>query len=382
MKPIVSALLSLPFFSFATVFPCAAQQFQTPVYYQVSVPGAQPGQMVSADFNRDGNLDLAVVDPDTGGVSILLGNGDGTFTTGKGLPIPDPYTLATADVNGDGIPDLLVQQWDEDFMVFLGKGDGTFTLKSKFQGDAYPINFVVADLNGDGHADLAIANSNNDHNAPGNVSVYFGRGDGTFVKSAQYFAGKHPWGISAADLNGDGRVDLVVGDDNNTGGNDTLFVLLNKGNGTFRNTGFYQTGLESVGITIADLNHDGKLDVIVASAFDQGIYVLLGNGDGTVAVPVFYTTGSFGAAPYQAVVADFNHDGNPDIAVTLYDIYDGGPLIFYGNGDGTFQPAVAAVTPGPGGQSLVTGDFNRDGAPDLAVSVFGSGQVGVVLNGH
>src|SRR5450755_3751910 len=125
MKPIVSALLSLPFFSFATVFPCAAQQFQTPVYYQVSVPGAQPGQMVSADFNRDGNLDLAVVDPDTGGVSILLGNGDGTFTTGKGLPIPDPYTLATADVNGDGIPDLLVQQWDEDFMVFLGKGDGT-----------------------------------------------------------------------------------------------------------------------------------------------------------------------------------------------------------------------------------------------------------------
>jgi hypothetical protein len=377
MKRIATALLTLLCLA---AIPCAAQQFAPPVYYTVGIKGAEPGQMVTADFNHDGKLDLAVVDVSTRNVAVLLGNGDGTFQPPQHIALPFPICLATADLNGDGNADLVVVGDGPSayVTVLLGNGNGTFSSKTRFLADAYPIAVTIADLNGDGHPDLAIANSNNDQTANGYVSIYTGKGDGTFTAGAHYFAGKHPWGVSAGDLNGDGHIDLVVADDNNTGGNNTLYILLNNGDGTFHLKGYYQTGLESLFTTIADLNHDGKPDLVVASAFNQGIEVLMGNGDGTFKAPVPYSTDSFGAAPDATVVADFNMDGIPDIAVALY---EGPVLLFLGNGDGTFQPPVSGTgSGGAGGTSLVVGDFNNDGAPDIAASVFGSESVLVLIN--
>jgi hypothetical protein len=130
----------------------------------------------------------------------------------------------------------------------------------------------------------------------------------------------------------------------------------------------YQTGTESLNVSIADLNGDHKPDLVVAGALNgQGIAVLLGNGDGTFTAPVFYSTSALGAAPHATVVADFNQDGIPDVATILYDGYHAAVVLLYGNGDGTFQSAVPAVSDVlDGGTSLIMGDFNHDGVPDIA----------------
>jgi hypothetical protein len=376
------ALPSILLLSLLVALPSAAQQFNPPSYYKIGPSGAEPAQIVTADFNRDGNLDLAIADTLRGGVAVLLGNGDGTFQPAIRLNVSNPYALAVADVNGDGIPDLLVQQWGAtgDLFVYLGNGDGTFHVKVRYPVLAYPIALAVADLNGDGKLDIVVANSNQAQKNEGYVTILFGNGDGTFTRRAHYSAGRTPYGVAVGDLNGDGHPDIVVANDNSSNVSDvnTLYVLLNNGDGTFHQAGMYQTGLESINVSIADLNGDHKPDLVVASAFNQGIAVLLGNGDGSFTVPVFYSTSALGAAPYATVVADFNLDGIPDIATILY---DGGVALLYGNGDGTFQSAVHAVSGGTGGgRSLVTGDFNHDGAPDIGFSSFSAAEAGVLTN--
>lgn len=291
-----------------TTLPSIAQQFTTPSFYYTGLHGAEPAQVVAADFNGDGNLDLAVANTQQGGVAIFLGNSDGTFNAAKHMLLSSPIALAVADVNGDGIPDLLIQRWGASgyLLVYLGKGDGTFTAKAKYQVGGYPVAVAVGDLNGDGIIDAVVASSNSDQKLPGYITVFRGKGDGTFLRDGHYSAGRSPWGIAIADLNGDGHPDIVVSSDNAYGVNNlnTLFVLLNNGDGTFTNGAVYQTGTESLNVSIADLNHDGKADLVVASAFNQGIQVLLGNGDGTFASPVFYSTSPTGAAPDSTAIAD------------------------------------------------------------------------------
>jgi len=362
----------------------AAQQFNPASYYSVGALGALPSQIVTGDFNRDGNLDLAVADTLKGGVAILLGNGDGTFQTARHLQVNAPNAIGVADVNGDGIPDLIALGYAQSspLSVFLGNGDGTFTVKSRFLVAGSPIALTIADFNGDGKLDVAVANSNEFANPKksGYISVFFGHGDGTFALAGHYNAGKSPWSLAAADLNGDGRPDLVVASDNFASQYDThtLFILLNNGDGTFTNGANYNAGVEADAVSIADFNHDGKQDLAVSTGFNQELDILLGNGDGTFSGPVSYSTIAFGTGPYGNAVADFNGDGNLDVAVNIVD----GPLvIFFGNGDGTFQPAVAAGTMSQtGGQSVVAGDFNHDGAPDLAASIFQANNAAVMLN--
>ena len=361
-------------------FSAGAQQFGSASYYLVGLHGSEPSQIVTGDFSRDGNLDLAVSDTLKGGVALLIGNSDGTFQKARHLMVDQPNALAVADVNGDGKPDLLVQQYSRsgNLLVYLGNGDGTFRLKTFYPVGQFPIALTVADLNGDGKLDVVVASSNSYYKPAGHISIFFGNGDGSFTRGARYSATAHPWGVAIGDLNGDGHPDLVVSSDNASDVNDpdTLAILLNNGDGTFVNAGVYQTGLESLHVSIGDLNHDGKPDLVVASAYDQGIFVLLGNGDGSFAAPVGYSTRSFAQAPMQTVLADFNGDGELDAAVIGY---VGGVGIFYGNGDGTFQPV--ATTPGTkGGESLVLGDFNHDGKPDVAFSAFDAAAAGVMLN--
>jgi hypothetical protein len=351
-----------------------AGQFKKPVYYKV---GGVPYSIVTADFNHDGNLDLAVSDLGANQISILLGKGDGTFHPARTFSVPSCAGLAVGDFNGDGVPDLAVVEYANYgtgvLGVYLGNGNGTFR-----KGDSYTLGpgtvwLAVADFNGDGYLDVAVANSGSDeHGTNGSVMVLFGKGNGTFGKPMTYKLPGGPFAIAAGDLNGDGHPDLVV-----TADAGTVAILMNTGAGEFRHTKTYAAGGEPAGVAIAALRHDGKgrQDLVISCV--QGVGVLLGNGDGTFGKETIYSTGGIGQAPSNAVVADFNGDGNPDIADVLF---EGNSALLYGKGDGTFKAAIPITINVGGGTSLATGDFDNGQAPDLAIIVSQVNKIVVFLN--
>jgi hypothetical protein len=232
---------------------------------------------------------------------------------------------------------------------------------------------TTADFNGDGHLDVAVANSGSDeHGTNGSVMVLFGKGDGTFGKPMTYKLAGGPFAIAAGDLNGDGHPDLVV-----TANAGTVAILMNTGAGEFRHTKTYAAGGEPAGVAIAALRHDGKghQDLVISCV--QGVGVLLGNGDGTFEKETIYSTSGIGVGPRDVVVADFNRDGDPDIAVVLF---DGDSGLLYGKGDGTFRAAIPIRMKFGGGDSLAAGDFDKSQAPDLVIGVEQANKIVVLIN--
>jgi len=375
----------LIFLSLTITHDAGAQQFQPVTYYHA---GNGPRQVVTADFNNDGNLDLAVSLEDEGKVAVLLGRGDGSFLPPLKFRAQGAIGLAVGDLNNDGKPDMVVTRIAGSvgrLNVYLGNGDGTFTYQPDFYPSGLvPLGVVVADFNGDGKLDVAIANRWSRGEGNGCVFVRFGEGDGKLGPAVRYSVAGHPWGLVAGDLNADGHPDLVVSEDNNFSPfpKHSLIVLMNNGDGTFHQAAEYLPGEEeTLDAAIADLNHDGKPDLVVAESFGQRVAVLLGNGDGTFGSPTFYSTTSLGQAPTGVVVADFNLDGIPDIA---FGMYNGDPLadsgLLYGNGDGSFQSPIPILGNLDGGYSLTAGDFDNDGAPDLAIPILYQRKIAVLLN--
>jgi hypothetical protein len=347
--------------------------------------GTGPFSVAAGDFTSNGILDLAVVN--TGSistVSILLGNGSdqgngtfqgpGHFNTGSGA---NPYAVATADLNGDGIPDLVVANYGTNTIGYMqGVGDGTFLPPVTTVVGSNPAAIVVADFNGDGKLDLAVANYTSN-----NVSILLGNGNGTFQPAMNFAVGNGPISLAAGTLKGSGTpIDLVVVNESDN----TISVLLGKGDGTFPQiAGPFATqtpaGGNPTGVVIGDFNKDGVLDLAVADLQAQQVSVFLGKGDGTFQTAKTYPAG---ANPTSVVVADFNGDGNLDLATTSTPSPSSpGNLVtlLLGNGDGTFgAPILFGV--GSLAYSAVVGDFNGDGAPDIAVANGGAGSVSVLLN--
>lgn len=277
--------------------------------------GEAPDSVTLADVNGDGKLDIIVANENSNSVGVLLGNGDGTFrpvvTYSSGGW--NATSVAVADVNGDGNLDLIVanecQTSDNcnngNVGVLMGNGEGTFQPAITYMpGGQYPFSVAVADLNGDGYPDLAVAGLDG-------VGLLFGNGDGTFQTGATFSPGGTS--IAIGELNGDGDPDLVV-----TGGGG-LSVLLGNGYGTFQSAVTYPSG-ESDYVVIADINGDGKMDLVTADLCRQsgtcttgGVSVLVGNGDGTFQSAIVY--GSGGLYATSVAVADVNADNKPDILV-------------------------------------------------------------------
>jgi hypothetical protein len=332
--------------------------------------GLGPVGVVVADFNGDGFLDIAVTNNLAANVGVLLGNGNGTFQ-GQGISPTGaaPTGIAAWDFNADGVIDLAVANaTDGNVSILKGTGQGTFTQTTASLGPvSSPFALVVGDFNNDGKADLAVTDTANN-----GVWILLGNGDGTFRSPTLYSTGSDPMGIAVGDFDGNGNADLAVTNFHDA----TVSVLLGKGDGTFSTQQTYSTGSNPQGIAVADFTLDGKLDLVVANLQDDTVSVLMGNGDGTFQTQQTHPTGSL---PYGVVVADFNGDGFPDIAVTnSADAPNNSLSVLLNDTQGSFETQQTYPV-GVNAYGIAAGDFDGNGAPDLATANNGDNTTSVLL---
>jgi hypothetical protein len=329
-------------------------------------------QIVTGDFTGDGHMDIVTV---TGAnLSILLGNGDGTFRAAALTHLTFDDTgaqVVSGDLSGNGNTDLVVTgAFASGFDVFMADGNGSFQAPVYYAGDigTNSDGVVLADLNNDGRPDVITTDPKlND------IDVFLNNGDGTFGTFTKYVsAGTGTIDVAAADLIGNGNMDIVALDqsDASNDGNGDISVFLGAGNGTLQNPVAYEVPGVPSGLVLA--NFDGKVDAVVTSS--TGVYLLAGNADGTFqpATPIASNIDAISVA-----VGDFNGDHKNDVVVTQFFPATATTSassqidVFLGNGNGTFAAPSVASVPMQYAQGLLVGDYNADGVPDVVV---GDGQ--------
>ena len=348
---------------------------------------------IVADLNGDGIPDLAATG--AAGVGVMLGTGDGTFRPRVNFAAgAQSQDLAAGDFNSDGRVDLAVSLNSPEFSLALltGNGDGTFNAPVMFDNTAAQDDspaIVATDLDNDGRLDVVLAHVLSCFVTPcvqaRNITVMLGFGDGTFQTPFEIEVGSGMSRIAVGDFNSDGIKDLGI-----AGDQAQVYVLLGIGNGSFLKQPTINLltagtfGVDGTDIDVADLNGDTIQDLVVAIALNGSrTAVLLGNNDGTFQPARIITEPRLRVPQYQ-VIADFNRDGFLDLALALANGTEGLFEILLGNGDGTFRAPVLYAVPPPlssvGGGTIVTGDFNRDGRPDIALPITGAnpGLAGLV----
>jgi hypothetical protein len=351
--------------------------FQAPSITGLAVRGGL--YLAAGDFNSDGNMDLAI-----GyyyGVNILFGNGNGSFQTPTTYSLTGGVSISLADFNGDGKPDIAIGGGigSTNFAALLiNDGTGAFQTSPTYDlGGWGNASVATGDFNGDGKTDIVLTSfcsetAEFDDRCPdGTISVLLGNGTGTMQGATPVSLAEPGIQTVTADLNGDGIPDLitVVQD----GG--AVFVSMGLGKGLYGAPVAYPSGLtEASGLAVGDMNHDGKPDVVVSGI---GVSVMLGGGDGSLGSSTVYALSSFASGPPG--IGDFAGKGNTGVAV----VTQGGGTndaatvgILLGNGDGTLQPEVVTQASEITGYQLAVGDINHDGKADVVAmgSVIGFGN--------
>lgn len=351
----------------------SAKAFGKPVIYQTDGPAFG---VAVADFNADGNLDLAVtnVAAAAGEVSILFGNGDGTFQPPVNYAVGSqgsPYGVAAVceTLAGKELDLVVTNAGDNTVSVLVGNGDGTFQAAVDYSiGTGVGPSGIIGsvDLNGDGNCDFAVTNLFGGTNDHGNIAIFLGNGDGTFQPAVNYDTlGVEPSGIAFGDFNNDLSPDLAVTDLRSG----DVTILLNNGNGVFTASVRYPVG----GPVAVTLYAEANL-VVTSSGVHSGISLLHGNGDGTFA---HIKNFPLGRSPYAVAQGFFNGDSTPDIAVADYDKSSVYVLLGRPSPQLGFRPEESFLICGAP-TSVVAFDFNHDNKTDLAAAC--TNGVGVALN--
>ncbi len=352
--------------------------FKAATNYPVLVSTSKPYSIAMGDLDGDKKLDLVVGYFNTNiPISILKGNGDGSFATSTATSTPvdmGPNTVVIGDFNADGKGDIATANEGGDTLsVLLGDGAGMFSTSTPplSVGDG-PRSIAAGDLNGDEKLDIVTANLNSH-----NVSVLLGDGTGSFGPLNNYPVGTHPDSVAISDIDGDHKNDIVVANFSDN----TVSILIGNGDGTFVNASnspllaVEPTGTSALNaVAVADLNHDGKMDIVTANRDTNKVSILLGIGGGQFSAPKDFTVG---ASPRFVTMGDINGDGNIDIVTANFNSNDVSVLL--GDGAGGIQSSMS-FSVGTGPRSVAIKDLNGDGKPDLVTANSTSHDISVLLN--
>lgn len=320
--------------------------------------GKNPTAVKAGDFNQDGFSDLVTSNISANTLSILIGNGDGSFQPHVSIPAcKEPRNLAIRDFDDDTHQDLAIAcSGSDDVAIFLGRGDGTFEKAALYHVNRTPVSIASGDFNSDRHLDLVTALRND------KLQLFFGNGNGTFRLGPLYEYGDTPTSVASADLNQDGHLDLAV----TNGGpmSSAVSIWLGQGDGNFLRPTDYRTGKRPLSVSFADFNNDGAMDLLVVNGQMNTITVFLGNGDGTFQDGI---DSGGDAGPNHGLAQDFDGDDVFDAAVV--NIQSGSISVLFGKGDGSFYypPRHYATPRGPFALTSLPIAAGRDEEPGLAI---------------
>ncbi|CAF1191220.1 unnamed protein product [Rotaria sordida] len=337
-----------------------------------------PQKIITCDFNNDKYLDVAVTFSSSNNIGILLGYGNasfGTMMTYSTGTNSTPQSLAVYDFNNDGQLDIVVaNSGTDDIGILLGYGNGSFSSMIRYSTGKHsgPAAVVLTDINNDGRIDIVVANYATD-----NIGILLGRDNLTFNTIVTYSTGDNslPISVDVSDFDNDGQMDIVVANH----GTSSITIFLGYENGRFTTQVNYSTGYQSwpSWITIGDFNRDNRLDIATSNFNLNSVGIFLGYGNGAFTPATIFSTGH-GSAPQHVEARDFNNDGILDIAVANYG--SNNIVVLFGVGDGSFLLGTPYQTgPGSGPWGLVIGDFDNDTKLDIAVANHESNNIYIVL---